>query len=85
MADAAQVFSSSSICVVDYRCTFGRADRPFPEVHRCFLLSYVRKGSFGCRTDASRDGRETGTEAAPALWLTLGKQDKNSGAHVVFE
>ena len=45
-----QVFSSSDISVVDYRCTLGPGDRPFPEVHRCFSLAYVRKGSFGCRT-----------------------------------
>jgi AraC family transcriptional regulator len=50
MANAARVFSSSDISVVDYRCTLGPADQPFPEVHRCFSLSYVRKGSFGCRT-----------------------------------
>jgi AraC family transcriptional regulator len=50
MADAAQVFSSSDISVVAYRCTLGPADQPFPEVHRCFSLAYVRKGSFGCRT-----------------------------------
>ena len=50
MADAAQVFSSSDISVVDYRCTLGPADQPFPEVHRSFSLAYVRKGSFGCRT-----------------------------------
>jgi AraC family transcriptional regulator len=50
MAGAAQVFSSSEVCVVDYRCTLGPGDRPFPEVHRCFSLAYVRKGSFGCRT-----------------------------------
>jgi len=50
MADAAQVFSSSDISVVDYRCKLGPADQPFPEVHRCFSLAYVRKGSFGCRT-----------------------------------
>jgi AraC-like DNA-binding protein len=49
MINAAQVFSSSDISVVDYRCALGPADRPFPEVHRCFSLSYVRKGSFGCR------------------------------------
>ena len=50
MANAAQVFSSSDISVVDYRCTLGPTDRPFPEVHRCFSLAYVRKGSFGCRS-----------------------------------
>jgi AraC family transcriptional regulator len=48
--DVAPIFSSSGISVVDYRCTLGPGDRPFPEVHRCFSLSYVRNGSFGCRT-----------------------------------
>jgi AraC-like DNA-binding protein len=47
---AAPIFSSSEISVLDYRCMLGPGDRPFPEVHRCFSLSYVRKGSFGCRT-----------------------------------
>jgi AraC-like DNA-binding protein len=50
MIAAAQVFSSPDISVVDYRCTLGPADRAFSEVHQCFSLSYVRKGSFGCRT-----------------------------------
>jgi AraC-like DNA-binding protein len=40
----------SSITVVDYRCSAGPADRPYVETHRDFSLSYVRKGSFGCRT-----------------------------------
>jgi AraC-like DNA-binding protein len=48
--NAARIFSSSGISVVDYRCTLGPADRPFAEVHRDFSLSYVRKGGFGCRT-----------------------------------
>jgi AraC-like DNA-binding protein len=48
--NAARVFSSSEISVVDYRCALGPGDRPFPEIHRQFSLSYVRKGSFGCRT-----------------------------------
>src|SRR2546421_8964359 len=38
-----------SITVVDYRCDATPTDRPFVEVHRAFSLSYVRKGSFGCR------------------------------------
>jgi AraC family transcriptional regulator len=49
--NAARLFSSSGISVVDYRCTLGPENRPFPEVHRDFSLSYVRKGSFGCRTN----------------------------------
>jgi AraC family transcriptional regulator len=49
MGEAAQVFCSSDISIVDYRCTLGPEDRPFPEMHKCFSLAYVRKGSFGCR------------------------------------
>jgi AraC-like DNA-binding protein len=48
--NAARVFSSGQISIVDYRCAFGPGDRPFPEIHHQFSLSYVRKGSFGCRT-----------------------------------
>ena len=36
--------------VYDYRCDAGPADKPFVEVHRLHSLSYVRRGSFGCRT-----------------------------------
>jgi AraC-like DNA-binding protein len=50
MGEAAQVFCSSDISIVDYRCTLGPGNRPFAEVHKCFSLAYVRKGSFGCRT-----------------------------------
>jgi AraC-like DNA-binding protein len=35
--------------VLDYRCEAGPADRPYAELHRDHSLSYVRKGSFGCR------------------------------------
>src|SRR4051794_33290875 len=49
--NAARIFSSTEISVVDYRCRLGPADRPVPEIHRAFSLSYVRKGSFGCRTE----------------------------------
>jgi len=40
-----------SISVVDYRCTAGRGDAPFPEVHQGFNAAYVRKGSFGYRAN----------------------------------
>jgi AraC family transcriptional regulator len=43
------LFSSASISVYDYRCSFGPHDRPFVEVHPKFSLGYVRTGSFGCR------------------------------------
>ena len=39
-----------SIKVIDYRCKAGPADEPFPELHLSYSASYVRKGSFGCRT-----------------------------------
>jgi AraC-like DNA-binding protein len=37
------------ISVIDYRCHAGPGDRPFPEQHRSFSLSYVRHGTFGYR------------------------------------
>ncbi len=39
-----------SISVSDFRCSAGPADTPFVEQFRCHSVSYVRKGSFGCRT-----------------------------------
>jgi AraC-like DNA-binding protein len=36
--------------VSDFRCTAGPDDRPFVEQFGCHSISYVRKGSFGCRT-----------------------------------
>src|SRR3954452_3490980 len=47
---ARTIFRSGSLEVVDYRCSAGPSDAPFVELHRTFSLSYVRKGSFGCRT-----------------------------------
>lgn len=38
------------ISVIDYRCEAGPNDRPYAEQHQVFSLSYVRAGSFGCRT-----------------------------------
>jgi AraC-like DNA-binding protein len=39
-----------SISVSDFRCSAGPGDVPFVEQYRCHSVSYVRKGSFGCRT-----------------------------------
>lgn len=39
-----------SISVSDFRCRAGPDDTPFVEQFRCYSVSYVRKGSFGCRT-----------------------------------
>jgi AraC-like DNA-binding protein len=39
-----------AMAVVDYRCDAAPGERPFTESHRAFTLSYVRKGSFGCKS-----------------------------------
>jgi len=36
--------------VADYVCRAGPGAAPFAEVHACHSLSFVRAGSFGCRT-----------------------------------
>jgi AraC-like DNA-binding protein len=38
-----------SLSVFDYRCDATPEDRPYPEQHAAFSLSYVRRGSFGYR------------------------------------
>ena len=38
-----------SISVSDFRCSAGPGDTPFVEQFHCHSISYVRKGSFGCR------------------------------------
>ena len=47
---ATKAFQSNSLTIVDYRCKAGPTDKPFVEMHGSYSLSYVRKGSFGCRT-----------------------------------
>lgn len=39
-----------SISVSDYRCSAGPSDVPYLEQHQSFVLSYVRRGTFGYRT-----------------------------------
>jgi AraC-like DNA-binding protein len=39
-----------SITVSDYRCSAVPGDALFVERHRCHSISFVRKGSFGCRS-----------------------------------
>jgi AraC-like DNA-binding protein len=46
---ATSVFRGESVSVIDYRCAAGPKDMPFVEFHRDFSVSYVRRGSFGCR------------------------------------
>src|ERR1700722_1642152 len=38
------------ISVSDFRCSAAPNDAPFAEHYRCHSISYVRKGSFGCRS-----------------------------------
>ena len=47
---ATTILQQKSISVSDFRCSAGPEDTPFVERHRCHSVSYVRKGSFGCRT-----------------------------------
>ncbi|MGH8528551.1 MAG: helix-turn-helix transcriptional regulator [Nevskiales bacterium] len=47
---AKTVLQRGSISVIDYRCDAGPADQPYVELHGGHSISYVRKGSFGCRT-----------------------------------
>jgi AraC family transcriptional regulator len=51
MADRT-VLKTGSLTVFDYRCTAGPHDRPYVELHGAYSVSYVRRGSFGCRTAA---------------------------------
>lgn len=44
------LFAGEGLSVHAYKCSAGPADRPFAEVHARHSLSYVRRGSFGCRT-----------------------------------
>jgi len=40
------VLRRGAISVVDYRCSSGPADTPYPELHHGFSIAYVRCGSF---------------------------------------
>ncbi len=44
------VVQRGPVTVYDYRCDSGPGSKPFTEQHQCHSLSFVRKGSFGCRT-----------------------------------
>jgi AraC-like DNA-binding protein len=46
---ATTLLQRQSIAVSDFRCDAGPDDRPFAERHSRHSISYVRKGSFGCR------------------------------------
>ena len=44
------VLQAGPISLLDYHCTASPADRPFVELFRQHSITYVRKGSFGCRS-----------------------------------
>jgi AraC-like DNA-binding protein len=48
--NATTLLQRPSISVHEFRCSAGPGDRPFSEQHHSHSLSYVRKGSFGCRS-----------------------------------
>lgn len=47
---ARTLFQCGGITVSDYRCTAGPNDQAFAEHHTSHSMSYVRSGSFGCRS-----------------------------------
>jgi AraC family transcriptional regulator len=47
---ATTLFESETLSLHSYRCDAGPGERPFTEMHQRYSLSYVRRGSFGCRT-----------------------------------
>jgi AraC-like DNA-binding protein len=48
--DRTILLQRKSISASDFRCTAVPGDKPFVEQYGCHSVSYVRKGSFGCRT-----------------------------------
>jgi AraC-like DNA-binding protein len=47
---ATNLLQHRAISVSEYRCSAGPDDQPFVELHSRHSISYVRRGSFGCRT-----------------------------------
>src|SRR3954447_20301081 len=47
---ATTLLQRRSITVSEFRCSAGPGDAPFAELHHGHSISYVRKGSFGCRS-----------------------------------
>ncbi|MES2940423.1 MAG: helix-turn-helix domain-containing protein [Pseudomonadota bacterium] len=43
------------LTVVEFACAAGPDDRPYAEAHRGWSVSYVHRGSFGCRCGARHD------------------------------
>ena len=79
------LFEGEALSVYSYRCNGGPADRPFVEVHGRHSLSYVRRGSFGCRTLGAEHELVAGAVMVgrPLLWgLSVGGA---AGARRVLE
>jgi AraC family transcriptional regulator len=57
----ATLLHSGYISAYNYVCDAGPADRPYAEAHASHSLSYVRKGSFGCRCGRRRDELVSGS------------------------
>ena len=74
-APATNLLQSESLSVVDYRCAAGPATVPFLERHASYCLSYVRRGSFGCRT------RGESFELVPGSFLVGGAGDEYMCTH----
>lgn len=47
---ATTTLHSGALTVMDYRCHAGPDDKPYAETFPGYSISYVRKGSFSCRT-----------------------------------
>lgn len=45
----ARTLSTGPVSVVEYACNAGPGERPFAEQHEGWSVSYVQRGSFGCR------------------------------------
>jgi AraC-like DNA-binding protein len=46
------LYEGAGLSVIAYKCEARRGEQPFVEQHRSHSLSYVRAGSFGCKTVA---------------------------------
>jgi len=45
-----EVLRGDAVSVFEYRCTAGPDDKPYTETRDAHYLAFVRRGSFGCRT-----------------------------------
>lgn len=64
---AATVLCSGPVTVIDYRCAAGPPNTPYVENHASYAISYVRKGSFGYRTQGVNYDMVAGSVLVGAL------------------